>query len=328
LPDEYARVEVQKDSVAYGCLKNATTFRQHSEEFARKHPIWAKIGSMVLKGAGYLGLAGIVKAGLKLGGKKMLALFGSQVLSQEVIAAVIENGTDALVDHAISYASDEQEAVEFAETAVWAVEATLAGAAVVGVAGLIKDKAAITNKLQATKINVSSTAKAKFAQKQTLHAESSQKITAVAKEKIAGASQKVSSFKPIREIPKDAPNSSIFHREVEFTYKKTGQKFKVTQRNDINPNYVVKSGQDAGLRNIDLLKKGRAPYTSADEQVILHHMGQNAKGPLVEVTKDTHKPLLHKQYGINEPHPTNPVVRSEFDSIREEYWKTYGETFK
>jgi hypothetical protein len=63
------------------------------------------------------------------------------------------------------------------------VEATLAGAAVVGVAGLIKDKAAITNKLQATKINVSSTAKAKFAQKQTLHAESSQKITAVVEEK-------------------------------------------------------------------------------------------------------------------------------------------------
>jgi hypothetical protein len=28
---------------------------------------------------------------------------------------------------------------------------------------------------------------------------------------------KPSSFKLIREIPKDAPNSSVFHREVEWT---------------------------------------------------------------------------------------------------------------
>ncbi|MDR0742451.1 MAG: hypothetical protein LBE98_03235 [Puniceicoccales bacterium] len=74
---------------------------------------------VALKGAGYLGLAGIVKAGLKLGGKKMMAFFGSQLLSQEVMAATIENGTEAFVDHAISRANTEQEAVEFAETAVW-----------------------------------------------------------------------------------------------------------------------------------------------------------------------------------------------------------------
>jgi hypothetical protein len=38
------------------------------------------------------------------------------------MAAAIENGTEALVDHAISRANTEQEAVEFAETAVWAME--------------------------------------------------------------------------------------------------------------------------------------------------------------------------------------------------------------
>jgi hypothetical protein len=120
----------------------------------------------------------------------------------------------------------------------------------------------------------------------------------------------------------------VFHREVEFTYKKTGQKFKVTQRNDIDPNYVVKSGQDAGKANIELLKKGRAPYTGADKQVILHHIGQDAHGPLMEVTEKTHKPLLHRQYGSRESHPTNPVVRDEFDLVRKEYWKTYAEIFK
>jgi hypothetical protein len=52
-----------------------------------------------------------------------LPLFESRLLSQEIVAAAIENGTEALVDQAISYASNEQEAVEFAKTAVWAVEA-------------------------------------------------------------------------------------------------------------------------------------------------------------------------------------------------------------
>jgi hypothetical protein len=41
---------------------------------------------------------------------------------------------------------------------VWAVEATLAGAAVVRVVGLIKDKAAVSNKLAVTKANTSSIA--------------------------------------------------------------------------------------------------------------------------------------------------------------------------
>jgi hypothetical protein len=209
------------------------------------------------------------------------------------------------------------------------LEAVLAGATIVGVSGLIKDKAAVSSKLAETKVNVSATAKTKFAQKQQLRAESSQRISSIAKEKITtGASQKVSSFKEIREIPPDSTHSGVFHREVEFTYKKTGQKFTVTQRSDIDPNYVVKNGKYAGKTNRQLMLEGKAPYTSAGERVIIHHIGQNAKGPLVEVIKDTHNPLLHKQYGINEAHPTNPVVRSKFDPIREEYWKTYGETFK
>ncbi|MDR1173389.1 MAG: hypothetical protein LBK24_01180 [Puniceicoccales bacterium] len=103
------------------------------------------------------------------------------------------------------------------------------------------NKAAITNKLQATKVNVSSAAKAKFSQKQALRTESFRKITAVAKEKIARASQKVSSFKPIREIPKDATHSGVFHREVEWTAQTdTKQTYKVTQRSNIDWSMTMK----------------------------------------------------------------------------------------
>jgi hypothetical protein len=54
-----------------------------------------------------------------------------------------------------------------------------------GVAGLIKDKAAVSNKLAATKVNVPATARAKFSQRQTLRRESSRKISAISKEKVA-----------------------------------------------------------------------------------------------------------------------------------------------
>jgi hypothetical protein len=137
-----------------------------------------------------------------------------------------------------------------------------------------------------------------------------------------------SSFKFIREIPKSDANSGIFHREIEFTYKKTGQVFKVTQRSDIDPNYVVKLKNGNKVTNRQLMLEGKAPYTSLGEKIILHHIGQDAKGPLVEVTEKTHKPLLHKQHGENQSHPTNPVIRDEFDSIREEYWRTYAEKVK
>jgi hypothetical protein len=76
------------------------------------------------------------------------------------------------------------------------------------------------------------------------------------------------------------------------------------------------------------MQKGQAPYTSAGEQVIVHHMGQSAFGPFVEVTKTTHKPFLHDQFGAGNPHPTAPVIRPEFDPIRHAYWKAYAESFK
>ena len=121
---------------------------------------------------------------------------------------------------------------------------------------------------------------------------------------------------------------NVYSKQVLFKDPKTGQMFRVFQRNDIDPNYVVKSGPDAGRINSSLLKEGRAPYTSGDEQVIIHHMGQDAFGPFVEVTKTTHKSALHNQFGYGQKHPSNPVIRSKFNPVRKAYWRAYGEQFK
>jgi hypothetical protein len=208
---EYATVEAQKNSIVHDCLKHVTTVRRRSEEFAEKHPIWTKIGSVALQGAGYLGLAGIIKAGLKLGGKKAVAFIGANILSQEVIAAAIENGTEALIDRAISCANTEQEAVEFAKTAVWAMETALAGAAVVGVAGLIKDKAAVSSKLAVTKVNVSAAARAKFVHKQVLRSESTKILSAIAEEKITAKIKQrtVGNAGAYKELTRGAPKGGF-----------------------------------------------------------------------------------------------------------------------
>ena len=57
-------------------------------------------------------------------------------------------------------------------------------------------------------------------------------------------------------------------------------------------------------------------------------MRQDAFGPFVEIVPSTHKSYLHNQYGSNQPHPTHPVIRSEFNPIREAYWRAYAEQFK
>ena len=139
-------------------------------------------------------------------------------------------------------------------------------------------------------------------------------------------------FKLIKEIPQTRTGtefaSEVYCRQVLFKDPKTGQMFRVFQRNDIDPNYVIPKGRNRGKTNLEAMLKGHTPYTINGQMVQLHHMGQNARGSLVEVTEKTHRAFPHKQFGQNNPHPTNPVIRSEFDSIREAYWRAYAEQFK
>ncbi len=106
--------------------------------------------------------------------------------------------------------------------------------------------------------------------------------------------------------------------------------FRVLQRNDIDPNYVVRINRKTGVpgTNLDLMKQGYAPYTIDREMVNVHHIGQDARGPWAEVSGNVHRKFPHKQFGRNKSHPTNPAIRTDFDSIREAYWRAYAEQFK
>jgi hypothetical protein len=80
-----------------------------------------------------------------------------------------------------------------------------------GIAGLIKDKAAISSKLAVTKVNVSAAAKTKFAHKQVLRSESTKNLSVIAEEKITARIKQrtVENAGTYKELTKSAPKGGF-----------------------------------------------------------------------------------------------------------------------
>jgi hypothetical protein len=92
----------------------------------------------------------------------------------------------------------------------------------------------------------------------------------------------------------------------------------------------VRTGGDKrfiGKTNAEAAQAGLPPQLDDGNFATLHHIGQDARGGLVEASTRYHgvgKPgqqVLHSQYGSNQPHPTNPVDRQEFAVDTREYWQ-------
>jgi len=108
----------------------------------------------------------------------------------------------------------------------------------------------------------------------------------------------------------------------------TKQTYKVHQRNDIDWSLVRTKGsvEFRGKTNREAAKAGQAPELVGGSKVNLHHIGQNSKGPLVEVGELTHKKrhkILHQQHGVNKGHPEYPVDHgSKWQTDVANYWKS------
>jgi hypothetical protein len=110
----------------------------------------------------------------------------------------------------------------------------------------------------------------------------------------------------------------------------THQAYEVVQRTDINWQRVRTGGdrRAIGLTNEEAARRfGLPPELDDGNFATLHHLGQDARGPLVEASTRYHgvgKPgqdILHSQYGRNQPHPTQPIDRRAFDVDDREYWR-------
>lgn len=132
--------------------------------------------------------------------------------------------------------------------------------------------------------------------------------------------------------------SGKFHPEPVVWTAPTGTKqtYQVFRRTDIDMNMVRTSGPMLwrGKTNLEAAQAGVAPQTPTGFGVQLHHIGQNAKGPLVEVSAQHHSwksqalpsgkrpfDVLHGQYGVNNGHPENKIDRSKWSQDVSEYWK-------
>lgn len=79
--------------------------------------------------------------------------------------------------------------------------------------------------------------------------------------------------------------------------------------------------------NVDLMRHGRAPIGVDGGSVNLHHIGQDDRSAVVEVTKHMHTEnakVLHIFHGMNRsefPADVTPVDRSSFREWRHTYWK-------
>ena len=120
----------------------------------------------------------------------------------------------------------------------------------------------------------------------------------------------------------------INKNSVEWTAPaRTKQTYKVYQRMDIDWDLVRTGGNKRfiGKTNYEAARVGVAPELGNGSRVPLHHMGQNSKGPIVEISREIHDKyhkILHSQYGPNKPHPEFPVDHgSKWQSDVREYWK-------
>ena len=76
-------------------------------------------------------------------------------------------------------------------------------------------------------------------------------------------------------------------------------------------------------QNLEAAKQGYAPEMADGSSLNLHHLGQDSRGPLVEVLSTSHKKYnkqLHQQFGYQKQNPDHPVDRATFDQERPKYW--------
>jgi len=110
----------------------------------------------------------------------------------------------------------------------------------------------------------------------------------------------------------------------------TRQTYQIYRRTDINWNRIRTSGNErgVGLTNAEAARRhGLPPQLNDGHFATLHHIGQDARGPLVEASTRYHgvgrpgQRTLHGQFGERKPHPTNPVDHEVFAFDKREYWQ-------
>jgi hypothetical protein len=183
---DYSKTRSEQNSAAREAFSMATSIRERAEVFAREHPTFAKWGGYALKGIGTAAVAGALVTAAEAGAAAFLTTGASMLATDQAMAAVIENGTEAFVEYAASQGKTEVEAKKFAETAVWAIEMVVTSAAALGLTKLIKNGGAIMTRVASIKSGIGTLATNTFRRTQA----SAAKIDTTSLQNIVAAAEK------------------------------------------------------------------------------------------------------------------------------------------
>jgi hypothetical protein len=109
----------------------------------------------------------------------------------------------------------------------------------------------------------------------------------------------------------------------------TQQTYRVFRRTDVDWDSVRTAGDRRfiGRTNAEAARAGLAPQLADESFATLHHVGQDARGALVEASTRYHgvgrygQDALHSQYGRSMPNPNYPIDRARFSVDTREYWQ-------
>lgn len=101
------------------------------------------------------------------------------------------------------------------------------------------------------------------------------------------------------------------------------RRIKVYRRTDLINLQMVDS---RGRTNLERMRAGRAPLGPDGEPMNLHHLLQDQKGPLAEMTEDFHV-KYRQQVHINPGNVPSAIDRAQFRTFREAYWKHRASEF-
>jgi hypothetical protein len=139
------------------------------DNFAKDHPLAAKVGSVILEGAGYLTVGATLCAAAEGGILPLLVSGSSMAVSNEVVAAALEHGSEYVVKEAAALGTTEAEAVQFGTAANGLINKFVLLGVVKATAKVVKGGKGTAKSLSASEAGAVS--KEIFHQKQTAPAE-------------------------------------------------------------------------------------------------------------------------------------------------------------
>ncbi|WP_339177331.1 T7SS effector LXG polymorphic toxin [Bacillus sp. FSL R5-0560] len=120
--------------------------------------------------------------------------------------------------------------------------------------------------------------------------------------------------------------------EIDGKVKVKGQPRDVSRRvytmKDIDINRV---DPDTGKTNLQIMKKGDAPYANDGTKVNLHHLIQEESGTMLEIPESWHNKyskVLHGLKGNGQSFRNDPILEKQYNNFRKRYWKWRAKQFE